>query len=79
MADYAREYHEGTHRIRESVTPLADGFYWKVEVTDEGLGDDLPFQPPIVFGADGTVDTVGEAMRQLEAALALYRKRYQLP
>lgn len=80
MSNHRRDSREGTHRVRESITPLgADGFYWKVKATEEGLGENWPFQPPIVFGADGTAETEDEARRHLETALALYRSRYLSP
>lgn len=48
-----------------------------VRYSPEGLGDEWPFQPPLVFGADGTAETEEEAKKQLEMALALYRSRYR--
>ncbi len=76
MTNHRREYRERTHRIREFITSMADGFYWKLEVIDEDPGEDWPFQPPIVFGADGTAGTEQEAKKHLERAISLYRSRY---
>ncbi len=46
MTNHRRESREGTHRIREFITSMTEGFYWKLDVVDEGVTRNGHFNRP---------------------------------